>query len=127
MCSATTTQAGALTAPAVLAVGPLWIPSRTPLRGEDVQAAGSVAEALLYFGEVRTILLDADGLDPWRAAVTAFLRRWPDCRIVLVSRLADEQLWIEALDAGVYDLLPYPFLPLEMDCVLGGAAPEGRS
>ncbi len=51
----------------------------------------------------------------WRTllARTRPLRNPP--RLVIASRLADDGLWTEALDAGVYDVLAKPFLAGEVN------------
>lgn len=87
-------------------------------QGISVRYAGSVWEALLANADADVILYDTDAQDPWQTALTVFHRRWPDCPVILVSRLADERLWIEALAAGVHDLLAKPFLPLELNSVV---------
>jgi len=49
----------------------------------------------------------ADGNWQTLLARTRPLRNPP--RLVIASRLADDRLWTEALDAGVYDVLAKPF------------------
>jgi len=88
--------------------------------GISVRQAVSWWEALLLNVDADIILYDTDVRDSWQKAVVVLHHRWPDCPVVLVSRLADDRLWIEALTAGVRDVLPKPFLPLELDCVLRG-------
>jgi DNA-binding NarL/FixJ family response regulator len=67
------------------------------------------------------VLYDTEGDEPWSEALIHLVQRWPNTRFVLVSRLADEQMWIDALEAGAYDLLPKPFEPVELQCVVRSA------
>jgi len=67
------------------------------------------------------VLYDTEGPEHWRQALAQFRRRWPMARVVLVSRLADERMWIEALEAGAYDLLMKPLGPMEILWVVRGA------
>ena len=46
------------------------------------------------------VLYDTEEEVPWDEALHHLAQRWPNARFVLVSRLADEQMWIEALEAG---------------------------
>jgi DNA-binding response OmpR family regulator len=57
------------------------------------------------------ILCDADSVDDWRAAVEACRRLNSASRVIVVSRKADEQMWIQVLEIGGYDLLPKPIAP----------------
>lgn len=43
-------------------------------------------------------------------------------KFIVSSRLADEDLWVEVLSAGAYDVLPTPFDPHEVSRVVRGAA-----
>src|SRR5258708_17301792 len=57
------------------------------------------------------IFCDAEAAHPWIETVREILVAQPDARIVLLSRLADERMWVEVLGHGVYDLLPKPCHP----------------
>ena len=46
--------------------------------------------------------------------------------LIVASRLADEQLWAEALNLGAYDVLAKPFDALEVDRVLTAASIHWR-
>jgi DNA-binding NtrC family response regulator len=54
------------------------------------------------------ILCDADSRGGWTGMIPEILGRQPKARVILLSRLADEQMWVEALNAGAHDLLPKP-------------------
>lgn len=41
--------------------------------------------------------------------------------LIVISRLADNRLWAEALNLGVYDVLAKPLVPGEVACVLTSA------
>ena len=74
------------------------------------------------------ILCDADGLD-WKEAVNLFRRMKAPGAVVLLTRLADERLWVETLDAGAFDLLEKPYRPEALCWVVSTApqAPHGTS
>ena len=79
-------------------------PIRDSLRAEgvDVVRANSLEHAVST--DPRVILCDADASDCWRDSL-AKLRK-PGRRIILVSRTANNRMWIEALNHGAFDLLP---------------------
>jgi DNA-binding NtrC family response regulator len=54
------------------------------------------------------ILCDADSRRGWSGMMPEILGRQPKARVILLSRLADERMWVEALNAGAHDLLPNP-------------------
>jgi DNA-binding NarL/FixJ family response regulator len=82
--------------------------------------AESTPEELLAQGPV--ILYDADPSpfhqedwqEDWRAALQQFLRVHPGSRVVFLSRVADEEMWIEVLNSGGHDLLSKPFSDTEL-------------
>ena len=95
-----------------------------PLRQEGVNVV--FADSLQQAMQASVIFLDADHPVPgrrvfWQIAVRQILEVEPDTVIVLISRLADEGLWIEALGSGAYDLLPKSCSPRETRCVVLGA------
>lgn len=75
--------------------------------GDGGEAAGYLRTA----GEPPGAILCADTLPDgsWRRLLGL------PCRLILVSRLADERLWAEALNLGVFDLLSNPFTPMELE------------
>ena len=90
--------------------------------GVNVVLADSLQQAML----APVILVDADhpvaGQQVfWQVAVRQILEKEPDTVIVLISRLADERLWIEVLSSGAYDLLSKSCAPPETRCVVLGA------
>jgi DNA-binding NarL/FixJ family response regulator len=78
-------------------------PIRNTLQAEGVAIirANSLDHALQ--ADPNVILCDADAPDCWRDAL-AKLRK-PGRRIILLSRLATNSMWIEALNHGAFDLL----------------------
>jgi DNA-binding NarL/FixJ family response regulator len=50
----------------------------------------------------------------WREAMGHFLNMHPDTRVLFVSRLADERMWIEVLATGAHDLLSKPYSQAEL-------------
>jgi DNA-binding NarL/FixJ family response regulator len=78
-------------------------PLRDSLRAEgiDVIRAASLDHALQ--ADPSVVLCDADASESWRDAL-AKLRK-PGRRVILVSRVANNSMWIEALNHGAFDLL----------------------
>jgi FixJ family two-component response regulator len=77
--------------------------------------AEATAEEVLAQGPV--ILYDTDAsplLPDWRVALQQFLRVHPGSRVVFLSRVADEEMWIEVLKTGGHDLLSKPFSDTEL-------------
>ena len=67
------------------------------------------------------ILYDTDTPESWREALEHFLYLRPASRVVLLSRLADEEMWMQVLDCGGYDLLMKPFRAREICSVVRDA------
>jgi two-component system C4-dicarboxylate transport response regulator DctD len=66
------------------------------------------------------ILCDVDGVD-WVEALRLFRQNQPAAPVVFLTRLADEQLWIQMLDAGAYDLLEKPYRPQDLRWIVSSA------
>lgn len=49
------------------------------------------------------------------------LLEWAQCRLVVVSRVADERLWTKALNLGACDLLSNPFTRTELEWAINSA------
>ena len=77
-------------------------------------ASPNMAEKLLARGPVILYDIDPDGLNGWREALQQLLSVYADPRVIFVSRLADEDMWIEVLKTGGHDLLSKPFSELEL-------------
>jgi DNA-binding response OmpR family regulator len=95
-----------------------------PLRKEGVSVTR--ADSLQQAMDAAVIFLDADHPVAgqrvfWRVAVRQILEMEPDTVIVVLSRLADERLWIDVLGSGAYDLLPKSCSPIEIRWVVLGA------
>jgi DNA-binding NtrC family response regulator len=86
----------------------------------QVLAASSVPEALRQqmATEAAVIVYDMDAPEPWRVALEQFQRRRPGSPVVFLSRVADNELWMDLLQTGAYDLLLKPFHIAEIGCVL---------
>ena len=67
------------------------------------------------------VVYDTDSPEEWRQALRRFLTVRPQTRVVLVSRLADDQMWMDVLDNGGFDLIMKPFQPVEIRTVVRGA------
>jgi len=95
-----------------------------PLRQQSVNVV--LADSLQQAMEAAVIFVDADHPVAgqrvfWRVAVRQILEMEPDTVIVVISRLADERLWIDVLGSGAYDLLPKSCSAMETRCVVLGA------
>lgn len=71
------------------------------------------------------IVCDVDTID-WGEALALFRERQPGSPVVFLTRLADEQLWIQMLDAGVYDLLEKPYRAEDLRWVVTSALKRTR-
>ncbi len=91
----------------------------------SVEQASSVLEAVLLHAYARlgdsgarrapVVLFDIDGASsPWRDALEQFRMVHPASRFIFLSRLADENLWLEVLKAGEHDLLSCPVVESEL-------------
>lgn len=67
------------------------------------------------------ILYDTDAPESWQEALEHFLYLRPTSRVVLLSRLADEEMWMQVLDCGGYDLLMKPSRAREICAVVRDA------
>ena len=70
---------------------------------------------------VSVILYDTDAPEHWRKALQQFLVVRPATRVVFLSRLADERMWMEVLEGGGYDLVMKPLKPVEIRSVVQSA------
>jgi hypothetical protein len=68
------------------------------------------------------VILCAETLsdESWRRLLDS-----PECRLVVVSRTADARLWAEALNLGVFDVLPDAFTVTELEWTLISAHLDG--
>lgn len=92
--------------------------------GVEVRSANCLLEAVLHLvsGPAPSVVVyDTDTPEEWRAALKNFRRIRHESRVVLVSRLADDQMWMDVLDYGGHDLLMKPFQPMEIRTVVRGA------
>lgn len=87
--------------------------------GVDVVEAAGLEDVLEISAPV--ILYDADGPQEWSRALRQIVEMRPMVRMVLLSRVADNRMWIEVLTQGAYDLLPKPFSASEVRGVVLGA------
>ncbi len=94
---------------------------REPLAAQGVQVlhANSLMDALAASAPV--FILDADGPYPWLALLQQVLRLRPAARVIMMSRRADDEMWIEMLSNGGYDLLPKPCHPKDVNNAVLGA------
>jgi len=55
------------------------------------------------------VIFDIEGNPDWPSDLQELLSVRPPSRVILLSRLADDCLWMDALDAGAHDLIMKPF------------------
>lgn len=90
----------------------------------EVLPANCLLEAVLHQvakPDPSVVVYDTDSPEEWRQALQRFLTVRRQTRVVLVSRLADDQMWMDVLDNGGFDLVMKPFQPLEIRSVVRGA------
>jgi DNA-binding response OmpR family regulator len=89
-----------------------------PLDVEIVCApAPALAARLVRTRRFVLALLDLDCDPHWKQSLQALRDLAPKLLVVACSRLADEHLWIDALEAGAHDFVSKPFSPLELSAV----------
>lgn len=71
------------------------------------------------------VLCSTDGRPGWRKSLTQLLSHWPGARVIFISRLCDERMWVDMLEAGAYDLLPKPLSAIDLSWILRGALLNG--
>ena len=70
---------------------------------------------------VSLILVDLDHDPGWRERLKWLLAQAPGARLLAYSRLSEEHLWLDALDAGAFDFVCKPFQERELRWVLQSA------
>lgn len=70
------------------------------------------------------ILLDLDCDPSWKATLEALRDHAPDTPVVVFSRLPDERMWIDALEAGAFDLACKPFSTADLLWILENACKQ---
>jgi DNA-binding NtrC family response regulator len=53
-------------------------------------------------------------------------RKCPLAEVIILSRLADEELWIESIQRGAYDFLPRPLDRKELQRIVANAVAKNR-
>lgn len=96
--------------------------------GVQVLPASCLLEAILQqaVASAPVVIYDADSQEHWREALRQFLRVRPGTRVVFLSRLADDQMWIDVLETGGFDLLIKPFQAMEIRSVVRSALTHVR-
>ncbi len=59
------------------------------------------------------VLCDADAVD-WREVLLVLRRLKRSSPVVFLTRLADERLWLDMLEAGAFDLVAKPYRPCDL-------------
>jgi FixJ family two-component response regulator len=86
------------------------------LHAQKAESAETTPEKIQAQGPV--IVYDADpspqNSEDWREALRQFLRVHSGACVLFLSRVADEDMWIEVLKTGGHDLLSKPFSETEL-------------
>jgi DNA-binding NtrC family response regulator len=87
------------------------------------ETCGSVGVALglLRNQRIPIILCEHTGDDSWKDLLEQTGEVPGGPYVIVTSRIADEQLWSQALNLGAYDVLSTPFNPEEVARVLSSA------
>lgn len=67
------------------------------------------------------ILVDLDRDPHWKATLQQLHAAVPAARLLAYSRLSEERLWLDALDAGAFDFVCKPFHERELRWILQSA------
>jgi DNA-binding NtrC family response regulator len=95
------------------------------LRVEPVPLAAA-AQRLERDESISVVLFNIEDDTSWIFDLRELLAVRPGSRVILISRLADDRLWAEALEAGAYDLLLKPFDKMEISSVVRSAILQAR-
>lgn len=115
------------TTPCVLAV--VSEPADFATLSAELQAAGvpvcraeDLLDAILHQADspASVILCDTENLD-WAEALELFQRLKTPNAVVFLTRMADEHLWVQMLEAGAFDLLEKPCRPQDLRWVVSNA------
>ena len=79
------------------------------------------ATLLKHDPSVGVVIFDIEGDAAWTSELQDLLSVRPTSRVILVCRLADDCLWMDALEAGAHDLLLKPFDKMEVSSVVRSA------
>jgi|SRR5215469_6425135 len=90
----------------------------------EPQSCGSVRSALRLMRKQQFPIIlceHSSGDDSWKDLLERSGEQPNGPCVIVTSRLADEQLWSQALNLGAYDVLAMPFNAEEVRRVLGSA------
>ncbi len=66
-------------------------------------------------------LLDTTDIDKAYRLMETMRETWPSTEIILLSNSDDEQIWVESIQRGAYDLLPIPLNSAELRRIVKNA------
>jgi DNA-binding NtrC family response regulator len=71
-------------------------------------------------GTCPLVLMDLEGQPGWQATLRHLRRVAPATEVVVYTRCAEIDTWLDALEAGAFDLLWKPFSRTELERVVAG-------
>ena len=92
--------------------------------GWKLLTAHKMAQAMeeLSRERVAVVICERNLIDGnWKDVLSDLAAIWNPPRLIVVSRLADDELWIEVLNMGGFDLLSAPFREVEVAHAVGSA------
>ncbi len=94
-----------------------------------VVSATSMSEALHLAGkrDFVLILVDLDRDAGWQSTLQRLKEHAPRAGLLAYSRLREERLWLDALDAGAFDFVCKPFRRVELHWVVENALKTKRA
>jgi DNA-binding NtrC family response regulator len=94
---------------------------RDSLAADEVEVIHASCAEEAASSPVLVILYDADASNSWLDMLQQIRNFRPAAKVIVLSRLADNEMWVQALSNGAYDLLSKPCYPREIRTVVRGA------
>jgi DNA-binding NtrC family response regulator len=94
----------------------------------NAESPQRLEKALFEYAPFGAILMDLyEPVEEIFELIPIIKARDPKTEIIFVSRLAEEDLWIESIQRGAYDYLPKPLDQNELRRVVNNALEKGRA
>src|SRR5438552_1039016 len=94
---------------------------RDSLAADGVEVIHAACAEEAASAPVLVIVYDADASKSWLDVLQLIRTFRPAAKVIVLSRLADNHMWVDALSNGAYDLLSKPFYAREIRTVVRGA------